>query len=71
MNNDATDYNLCRRILSDYHPLQPEEVLQLAAQQYPQFFSDKQVRKESVPVPGEASELPKYVRNYMACEARA
>ena len=70
MNNDATDYNLCRRILSDYHPLQPEEVLQLAAQQYPQFFSDKQVRKESVPVPGEASELPKYVRNYMACKWR-
>ena len=70
MNNDATDFNLCRRILSDYHPLQPEMVLQLAAQQYPQFFGSGQVRKESVPVPWEASELPIHVRTYMACKWR-
>lgn len=32
LNDQASDFALARRILADYHPLQPEMVLQLAAQ---------------------------------------
>ena len=70
MNDTATDYALCRRILSDYHPLQPEMVLQLAAQQHPQFFSRGHVRKVSPLVPWEA-EPPEHLLQYMSCKWRS
>ena len=69
MNNEATDFNLCRRILADYHPLQPEMVLQLAAKQQPQFSSRGQVRKISPLVPWEAAP-PRHVLDYMSCTWR-
>ena len=65
LNDQATGFSLARRILSDYHPLQPEMVLQLAAQQLPQFLSPAVVRKFCVPVPW-LRDPPKLVRNYMA-----
>ena len=34
LQNDASIYSVARRILNDYHPLEPEMWLQLAAQFY-------------------------------------
>ncbi|CAJ1389111.1 unnamed protein product [Effrenium voratum] len=67
-------FALARRILADYHPLQPEMVLQLAAQQLPQFLTKAVVRKISVPLPWRdrgGLPLPKWLANYMTCTWRA
>ena len=74
LNDQATDFALARRILADYHPLQPEMLLQLAAQQLPQFLTKAVVRKVSVPLPWRdrgGAALPKWLENYMACPWRA
>lgn len=70
LNNQASDFALARRILTDYHPLQPEMVLQLAAQQHPQFRAKGQVRKFIVPIPWAQDEPPKLVQKYMDCKWR-
>ncbi|CAE7829479.1 unnamed protein product [Symbiodinium sp. CCMP2592] len=69
LNDQASGFALARRILSDYHPLQPEMVMQLAAQQHPQFLCPAVVRKFVVPVPWN-KEMPQEVRNYMDCSWR-
>ena len=53
LNDQASDFSLARRILADYHPLQPEMIMQLAAQQHPQFLCPSVLRKFVVPVPWE------------------
>ena len=69
LNDQASGFALARRILADYHPLQPEMVMQLAAQQHPQFLCPAVVRKFVVPVPWK-KEMPQDVRNYMDCSWR-
>ncbi|CAE7275706.1 unnamed protein product [Symbiodinium sp. CCMP2592] len=69
LNNEASDYSLARRVLADYHPLQPEMVMQLAMQQHPQFICPATVRKFVVPVPWQ-KEMPKLVQNYMTSSWR-
>ena len=64
LNDQATDFTLARRVLADYHPLQPEMIMQLAAQQHPQFLCPGIVRKFVVPVPWQR-EPPTLVQNYM------
>ena len=39
LNDSASGYEVGRRILTDYHPLEPEMVLQMAMQWFPQVFS--------------------------------
>lgn len=39
LNDAASDYCVARRVLTDYHPLEPEMVLQLAMQWFPQCFA--------------------------------
>eukprot|EP00439_Symbiodinium_sp_Y106_P002639 s11571_g1.t1 len=51
LNNEASDFSLARRVLADYHPLQPEMIMQLAMQQQPQFLCAATVHKFVVPVP--------------------
>ena len=70
LNDQATDFVVTRRILSDYHPHQPEMVLQLAAQQHPQFLSRGLVKKFIVPLPWE-KEMPQVVQDYMASPWRS
>ena len=69
LNDQANGFTPARRILSDYHPLQPEIGMQLAAQQHPQFLCPAVVRKFVVPVPWQ-KEMPQDVRNYMGCSWR-
>ncbi|CAE7536493.1 pif1 [Symbiodinium sp. CCMP2592] len=65
LNNEATDFTLARRVLADYHPLQPEMIMQLAAQQHPQFVCPANVRKFVVPVPWQ-KDPPQIVQSYMS-----
>ena len=65
-----TNFFLARRILSDYHPLQPEMVMQLAAQQHSQLISPGVVRKFIVPVPWGERDMPQIVREYRNCAWR-
>ncbi|CAE7474952.1 unnamed protein product, partial [Symbiodinium sp. CCMP2592] len=69
LNNEASDYSLARRVLADYHPLQPEMVMQLAMQQHPQFICPATVRKFVVPVPWQKATTARYPRNTVACTA--
>ncbi|CAE7601714.1 unnamed protein product [Symbiodinium sp. CCMP2592] len=69
LNDQASDFSLARRILAEYHPLQPEMVLQLAAQRHPQFLCPSVIRKFVVPIPW-AAEMPLIVRGYMSCPWR-
>ena len=64
--DQASDYSIARRVLTDYRPLEPEMVLQLAMQWFPQTFSSGSFRKFVVPVPWEKAELPGIVRAYMS-----
>ena len=52
-------------MLADYHPLQPEMILQLAMQQHPQFICPATVRKFVVPIPWQ-KEMPQIVQKYVA-----
>ena len=70
LNDQATDFVVTRRVLSDYHPHQPEMVLQLAAQQHPQFLSHGLVKKFIVPLPWE-KETPQVVQDYMSSPWRS
>ena len=66
LNDQASDFALARRILADNHPLQPEMLLQLAAQQLPQSPTKAVVRKISVPLPWRdrgGAAAPKWLEN--------
>ena len=65
LNNEASDFSLARRVLADYHPLQPEMIMQLAMQQQPQFLCAATVRKFVVPVPWQ-KDPPQIVQKYMS-----
>ena len=70
LNDAASDYSIARRVLTDYHPGEPEMVLQLAQQWFPLASSSASMRKFVVPVPWAASDLPKRVSQYMEAKWR-
>ena len=39
LNDAASDYSIAARVLSEYHPLEPEMILQLAMQWFPQAMT--------------------------------
>ena len=51
LNDEASDYAIARRVLADYHPLEPEMWLQLAAQFYQQCFAGGSKLKIMIPIP--------------------
>ena len=59
LNDAASDYSIARRVLTDYHPGEPEMVLQLAQQWFPLASSSASMRKFIVPVPWDTADLPK------------
>jgi len=69
LNDHATAYAVARRILAEYHPLEPEMWLQLGAQQYPQSFAGGTRKRFVVPVLGRDA-LPAYVHQYTTCPWR-
>ncbi|CAE7817808.1 unnamed protein product [Symbiodinium sp. CCMP2592] len=70
LSNEASTFELTRRILCEYHPLEPEMVCQLAGGHIPQFFCSGVVRKFVVPVPWDKPELPRIVELYRVCSWR-
>ena len=71
LNDEASDYAIAKRVLCDYHPLEPEMTLQLAMQWFPQCMLGGSLQPFRAPVPFEAEELPTRVQQYMTCEWRA
>ena len=72
LNDACSDYTIARRVLTDYHPLEPEMALQLAMQWFPQVFAGGSMKKFIVPVPWEKDGwLPETVLNYMSCKWRS
>lgn len=69
LNEEATDYHLARRILSEYHPLEPEMWLQLAGQTFRQVVMTGIVRRVSIKIPWK--EWPdRQLEAYMTCTWR-
>jgi len=69
MNEAASGYEISRRVLTDYHPLEPEMVLQLGMQWFPQVFAGGTMQRFVVPVPFKA-EVVDRVQQYMDCAWR-
>ena len=70
LNDACSDYCVAKRVLCDYHPLEPEMALQLAMQWFPQCFSKATLQRFRVPVPW-IHACPERVAQYMASEWRA
>ena len=66
----CSDCAVARRVLTDYHPLEPEMTLQLAMQWFPQCFAGSTLQRFRVPVPWEG-DLPERVQQYMNSTWRA
>jgi hypothetical protein len=64
LNDEASDYAIARRVLSDYHPLEPEMWLQLGAHLFSQCFSGGTMKRFIVPVPWK-NQLPQAIEAYM------
>ena len=69
LNDGASDYSMGRKILFDYHPLEPEMWLQLAAKQFPCCFSGGTMLPIVAPYPG-MERKPAFVERYEACTWR-
>ena len=70
LNEEASDYHLARRILSEYHPLEPEMWLQLAGQTFRQVVMTGVVRRINVKIPWK--EVPdRQLQAYMDCTWRS
>ena len=69
LNEEASDYHLARRILTEYHPLEPEMWLQLAGQMFRQVVMTGIVRRVKVPVPWK-NDPDRWLRAYMDCRWR-
>ena len=51
LNEEASDYHLARKVLSEYHPLEPEMWLQLGSHEFRQVLATGVVRRLVVRVP--------------------
>lgn len=69
LNDEASDYAIARRILADYHPLEPEMWLQFAAQLFSQCFAGGSTKRFVVPVPWRQA-MPQIVDTYTASDWR-
>ena len=70
LNDEATDFQMARRVLTEYHPLEPEMLLQLGAQQHHQCFASGSFKRFVVPVPFR-DDAPKEVQAYVASTWRS
>ena len=71
LNDEASDYMVAKRVLTDYHPLEPEMALQLAMQWFPQCFLGGTMQRFRVPVPFETDKTHARVQQYLQSTWRA
>ncbi|OLP74791.1 hypothetical protein AK812_SmicGene45567 [Symbiodinium microadriaticum] len=69
LNDEASAYHLARRILTEYHPLEPEMWLQLGAQFFRQVIATPVMRRVSVRCPW-TSQVGMWETAYMECTWR-
>ena len=73
LNEEASDYHLARKVLSEYHPLEPEMWLQLGSHEFRQVLATGVVRRLVVRLPdwenGPADNS--WEAAYMACKWRS
>ena len=70
LSDQCSDYAIAKRVLTDYHPLEPEMTLQLAMQWFPQCFAGGTLQRFRVPVPWEGTCAERVVQ-YMRSRWRA
>ena len=70
LQDSCSDYAVAKRVLTDYHPLEPEMTLQLAMQWHPQCLAGSTMQRFQVPVPW-IGECPARVQQYMDSTWRA
>ena len=66
LNDQASDYAVARRVLTDYHPCEPEMWLQLGAQWFPQTFAGGTMKVFTVPVPDWDAPCPEKLQAYVS-----
>ncbi len=69
LSDEASDYAISRRVLNEYHPLEPEMFLQLGAQQHAQAITHGTVKRFVVPSPWTGT-MPDVVARYASCAWR-
>ena len=69
MNDKASDWSVCRRVLTDYHPLEPEMWLTLAGSKFPQCSYGGSMDTLVAPWPG-MEVKPVFVTRYEDCAWR-
>ena len=65
LNDEASDYSMVRKILFDWHPLEPEMILQMSAQQLPASMTASTTITLVAPYPGMSDE--KYLSKSYDC----
>ena len=66
LNDDATANSITRRILFDYHPLEPEMWLQMSGHMLPQCSQGGVIQRFIVPIPW-MREMNERTLQYMTC----
>ena len=69
LNDKASDWSVGRRVLSDYHPLEPEMWLSMAGNLFPQCTYGGTLHDIIAPWPG-MEKKPAYVERYEDCDWR-
>ena len=70
LQDSCSDYAVAKKVLTDYHPLEPEMTLQLAMQWHPQCLAGCTMQRFQVPVPW-LGDCPTRVQQYMESKWRA
>ena len=71
LNDEATDFQLARKVLMEYHPLEPEMWLQLAGQQFRQVLQTGVLRRVVVRPPWAGFPPSRWESLYVACDWRS
>ncbi|OLP81254.1 hypothetical protein AK812_SmicGene38227 [Symbiodinium microadriaticum] len=71
LNEEATDFQLARKVLMEYHPLEPEMWLQLAGQQFRQVLQTGVLRRVVVRPPWNGCPPGHWESLYMTCAWRS
>ena len=69
LNDQANDYAISRRVLTEYHPMEPEMWMQLGGKYQSQCVTDGTIKPFVVPVPWKDT-LPVIVQKYMDSDWR-
>ena len=70
LNDKASDYSVAKRVLFDYHPLEPEMWLSLAGQYFPHCYYGGSIYPIVAPFPG-MPQKPDFVNRYEDCTWRS